>query len=457
MKQAELEGRVRDEWMPLWNTERDRLDRIDKWVRWDHDKPHQPRNSTQEYKELAARAQTPWLSLVVTSLVQELYVDGYRRADADNDSTAWSIWQANGFDARQVSLHRSAITYGVAYVTVIPGTTFTGETMPVLRAVSPRRMLALYNDPAEDDWPTLAMRCDPLTDGRLRVRVYDDRFIHEMTADEFGGKVELVGSTEHGVGVCPVVRYTNLLDLEGRTDGEVEPYISTAARIDQTTFDRLVVQRFSSWVVRTIAGMSIAETVDSTGETPQAAKLRLKVEDLLVAEDADTKFGSLPASPLDGFILAHESDIRALAAVSQTPAHELLGSLANLSAEALAAARASATAKKEERKITFGESHEQTLRLASWVAGDTVNAGDYEAQVRWRDTEIRSLAQAADALGKLATMLGVPAEMLWEKIPGFTQLDVERAKVLATQEGGLADMLRKLTGGIAPAAPAIGV
>ncbi len=172
--------------------------------------------------------------------------------------------------------------------------------------------------------------------------------------------------------------------------------------------------------------------------------MRLRVEDILVAEDPDTKFGSLPASPLTGFIEAHESDIKALAAVSQTPAHELLGSMANLSAEALAAARASQTAKIGERKITLGESHEQMLRLASWVAGDADGAADFEAQVRWSDTEIRSLSQAADALGKLASQLGVPPEMLWEKIPGFTQTDVETAKSIVMQQGGMDKLIREL-------------
>lgn len=441
MSEQEVLRRINNDLLPQFQTERERLDRIDRWVRWDHDRPHQPRNSTVEYKELAGRVQTPWLSLVVTSVVQGLIVDGYRRVDADDNSSAWDIWQANGFDRRQVSVHRAAITYGTSYVTVLPGITMSGGPMPALRGVSPREMMAFYKDPANDDWPTMALRVNQLPDGKRLIRLYDATDIYELVDSD------LVSITGHDIGVCPVVRYNNLLDLEGRADGEVEPYIATAGRIDQTTFDRLVVQRFSSWVVRTIAGMSLTETVDSTGETPQAAKMRLRVEDLLVAEDSDTKFGSLPASDLQGFIAAREADIRDLAAASQTPAHEMLGSLANLSAEALAAARASATAKISERKITLGESHEQMLRLASFVAGDLEGAADYTAQVRWRDTEIRSLSQAADALGKLATMIGVPVEMLWEKIPGWTDTDVERAKVLAQQDGGVASLLRELVGG----------
>jgi len=63
----------------------------------------------------------------------------------------------------------------------------------------------------------------------------------------------------------------------------------------------------------------------------------------------------------------------------------------------------------------------------------------------------RSLAQAADALGKMAQMLGVPVEMLWEQIPGWTEQDVERAKALAQQEGGMAALIQHLSMGAAPA------
>jgi len=251
----------------------------------------------------------------------------------------------------------------------------------------------------------------------------------------------------HGAGVCPVVRYTNRFDLEGRSAGEIEPFIPVLGKIDQTSFDRLVVQRFASWIVRTIAGMSVFDTAEATDSTTDQVKMRLKVEDMLVAEDPDTRFGSLPATPLDGFIRAHESDLTTLAAVSQTPAYELLGQLANLSAEALAAARASLTAKSDERKHTLGEQHEQLIRLGLHLAGDAEGAADFSAQVRWADTTIRSLAQAVDAYGKLTQMLGYPAEALWAKVPGMTQQDIDEAKVIAERGGILEDLLQRMTDG----------
>lgn len=444
--------------LPAFWVELRKLNRIDQWHRWDHPKPHSPQQSTREYDELSSRAQTPWLGLVVTAVAQALYVEGYRRADEPDNAQPWQWWQANGLDSRQIAVHRSALTYGQAYTLVLPGEDpITGEPMPIIRGISPRRMSAWWDDPSRDDHPRFAVEMSPAwvttEAGRRRgydVILYDDERVWRFQVGEGEGQqVKFITWDEHGIGICPVVRFANMLDLEGRADGEVEPFIPVAGRIDQTTFDRIVVQRFSSWVVRTISGMAKPESADDA----DAEKLRLKIEDILIAEDPDTKFGSLPATPLGGFIEAHDSDIRDLAAITQTPPHHLLGQIANLSAEALAAAEAGLSRKVEERKHSFGESWERTLRLSAWVMGDEEGAADTSAQVRWRDTESRSLAQTADALGKLAQMLGVPVEMLWEKIPGWTDQDVERAKVLVEQGGPLDALMRELTGGQTSAEP----
>lgn len=419
--------------MPGFLAERNRLDRIDKWYRWDHEDPHKPKQATAEYKELQKRSQTPWLGLVVTSVAQSLYVDGYRPRGSQENATAWDWWQINQLDSRQVPIHRAALAYGYSFATVLPGTLGFGTKAPVIRGHSPRRMFTVYDEPQHDDWPRFALVGDPVKrNGSMgwALKLYDDTNCYYLQSDSGGSDVTYIEYREHNLGICPVVRFANQLDLEGRTPGEVEPFIPLAARIDQTVFDRLVVQRFASWVVRTVAGMAKPDG----DEDAAAARLRLMVEDLLVAEDHETKFGHLPATPLDGFLKAVEDDIRQLAAVSQTPAYEMLGQMANLSAEALEAARASLSAKVEERQQSFGESHEQVFRLAAHVMGDDSAKRDYSAEVKWRDTKIRSLAQAADALGKLATLLQVPVQNLWEKIPGWTDQDVAAAKAARADE-----------------------
>lgn len=301
-------------------------------------------------------------------------------------------------------------------------------------------MIALYEDPANDEWPIVAAKVRRKPDGSYLVDVFDDEKVHHLRVMGLASSPSHDSEEIHDAQVCPVVRYANRFDLEGRAVGEVEPFIPLLGRIDQTVFDRLVVQRFASWIVRTIAGMDLSKTADANGVTVTQALQALKVNDFLTSPDKDTKFGSLPATPLDGFIKSEERDLTDLAAVSQTPAFEALGQMANMSAEALAAAKASQTAKSDEIKHGFGEMHEQLIRLGSHLAGDPDGAADFRSQVRWADTTIRSLAQAADAYGKLAQMLGVPAEVLWPKIPGFTQQDVDEAKVKAA-EGGAMDQL----------------
>lgn len=443
-------------YFPQWEKNRTDLSRVDRWYRGrlkPSEKPWIPRNPSAEYRELRDRSMTRWLQLVVTAVAQSLYVEGYRRADAEDNATAWRAWQANRMDWRQVAVHRGAVSLGLAYVTVLPGE-LNDEAMPVIRGVSAKNMIALYADPANDEWPLYAVSGETMTktsgEKVIRLTLLDDEAVY--TIDRDGDKLEYVTSEEHGVGVCPVVRFANMLDLDGRSEGEVEPYIDMAARIDQDTFDRLVVQRFAAWLLRWIAGMELADPdKDPTAdEKNRAMKAKIAVEDLLVFESPDTKAGAFPATPLDGFIAARDADIRDLAAVTQTPPHHLLGHVANLSAEALAAAEAGLTRKVNERKHSFGESWEQVLRTAAFLLGDEEGAEDFEAQVRWADTESRSLAQAADAIVKLA-QAGGPLELLAEKyLPDWTQADQERLRQLLEDGDAFAQLLGQLQGAAEP-------
>lgn len=428
---------VKDTLLPAYKKERERLDRIDLWYRWKQEDPKLPPRATPELKRLLELAKTPWLGLVVTTVAQTLLVDGYRSPENPKNSAPWATWNANDMDSRQVPIHYAALAYGQSYMSVLPGAALDGSPRSVMRGVSPRKMISMYADEVEDDWPMYALRVEKNRPDEWLSRVYDEEAIYFVSISSGGDKVEFVDSKEHGAGVCPIVRYANRLDLDGRTDGEVEPFIGVAGRINKTQFDRLLTQHFSSWKVRTVAGMAEPEGEEEANR----AKLKLRQDDLLVAEDPDTKFGTLDETPLDGFISAYESDIEALAAVSQTPSHNLTGKMVNLSAEALAAARAQLDQKSGERRTTFGKSHGQALRLAAALEGDEVGAQDMAARVTWQDTSIRSMAQAVDALGKAATMLQIPPQALWGRIPGVTKSDVDEWLTMMTGDtlGALAD------------------
>lgn len=435
LSEVDATGLVKNRLLPDLQTERSRLDAIDKWYRWEQDEITLPQTATKELRSLAQLARTPWLGLVVTTVAQTMFVDGFRSPAADDDLPGWGLWLENGLDARQVAIHRAMLAYGTSYMTILPAKRPDGSPTALMRGVSPRRMLAWFDDPIEDDWPVYAVQ-----DRGKTVRLFDDEAIYEFRRVGKDGALDLTDVAAHVAQVCPVTRYTNQFDLDGRSPGEVEPHIPLAKRINKTVYDRLLAQHFGSWTVRTVAGMAAPDD----DEDKVRKKLQLRQDDILIAEDPDTKFGTLPPTPLDGLLNAAESDIRALAAATQTPVHALVGDLINLSAEALASARATADAKSAERKITAGRSHTQALRLASFLAGDVVSASDPMAHVTWQDTSIRSLAQAADGLGKIAQMLGVPQRGLWPMIPGVTRSQVAVWEQMADDAFGTEDVLRAL-------------
>lgn len=419
---------VNDLLWPAYIQQRQHLWEIDRWYRWEHPDVHAPRHAKPEHRKLIELSKTPWLGLVVSVVSQSMFADGYRSKDTNADAGIWKTWQANKFDMRQVAIHRAALAYGYSFVTVLPGKAADGSNMAAMRGVSPLNMTAVYGDLAEDDWPIWGMRVfRDQPGGGFAVRVYDETDVHYLSSGPGGTDLKYIQPRAHGAGVCPVVRYSNQLDLNGRSVGEVEPFIPIAARINKTDYDRLVTQHFASWKIRYATGMERPETDDAAAQ----AAFQLSQKDFLIAESPDAKFGTLDASSLADFIAAKQDDVETLAAVTQTPTHSLTGQMINLSADALAAARAQLELKVGERKVSFGESHAQSLRLAAQLQGDPAAATDVLSRITWQDTSVRSLSAAVDALGKAATMLSVPVQALWPLIPGVSKEDVDEWKALA--------------------------
>lgn len=426
--------------LKLRDSEQERLNKIQRYMCGKHDSVYVPRGARAEYRWLIERARVNILPLVVTVVAQNMYVDGYRPAGGDENAAPWTVWQANRMDARQHGIHRSVLTYGAAYAVVMPG-----KPVPVITPFSPRRMTALYADPVNDEWPIFAVedRLENTAKGQRRVvRVYDDRARYTLVGAADGSQLAPDGDRwvmSHNLGVCPVVRYVNTADLDGDgVVGEVEPLIDTQDQLNMTTFNLLMAQQYAAFRQRWVTGM--APPLDEQGNAMEP--FRSRVDGLFVAEDVDTKFGEFGATDLKGYLDSRESTIRHVATLSQVPPYHLLGQMVNLSAEALAAARDGLDRKTDERESLCGEGHEQMLRLVGLASGDTVAWEDTAAQVVWRDTSARSLAQTVDALGKLVTMLGVPPQELWEKIPGVTQTDVERWKTAASE----GDAMNRLNG-----------
>ena len=231
-----------------------RLSLIHEWVKNRAQDIYVPESATAEYRKLVDQARFNILPLLVSSLAQNLFVDGYRPAGRNDNAAVWGIWQANRMDARQSGLYRSALKYGYSYATVLPAAADAEDDDPVITPWSPRRMTALYADPISDEWPEYAVSVGiprPVLDGAsptqmvTDITVYDASHTYsfeapaEMVTPAVNGNYsqylpfeglaidpEKVTVAEHGLDVCPVVRYLDSYgDLDDGSDGVVEPML----------------------------------------------------------------------------------------------------------------------------------------------------------------------------------------------------------------------------------------
>lgn len=413
-----------------------RLRRFSRYVRGRQTPPWLPDSAETEYREIARKSASNWLDLVVRATAQGLHVDGYGDRAPDKGSDLWAMaWQANSMDANQHALHRAVLTLGYSYLIVLPSD--DGVSM---RPEAATNLFAVYDDPF-DEWPRHAIR----QVAKNRFEFYDADAVYTIVGNLTGAPT--VTEAPHGLGVCPIVKMQNQLDLLGEPMGEIEPVIPIQDRIVDATFTLQMVAKYGAFPQRWIAGIDTTqplrdadgEVVTDTAGNATYPQIKAYVDHILTASDADTKFGQFAAADLRQYVDALEAHIRHLAAITQTPPHYLLGSLVNLSAEALAAAESGLMRKIRDRRETLGEGYEQAMRLAALILGDEEAAADESSQIHWQDVESRSLAQVADAMVKLATV-GVPLQMLLDMIPGWSKQDVEKATDLI-ERGGPIDRL----------------
>lgn len=473
------------------------LQKLDRYWRGEHDLPYHPETANEEFKKLASECVSNWMGLLVQTPVQAMFVDDFRRGEHDTpkeeavtdvfsqDRTAdgvasgeeatagaetfeWQHWQRSLCDARQSTWYSSALAYGHSFV-VTEKDEKHGKS--VTRGLSSLRTAAVYDDPANDIAPLAALHVkrrltrftakggEKLEEPGVML-LWDEEY--KYTIHETGRGLEVAYQEPHGASECPVTRFAASVDLDGRTTGVIQPMIPLQDRINQTVFDLLVAQSYSSFKVRWITGMApptervkvmlkddqgndvidaltgepvvdgFVDKLDSNGN-PIPIDLNVRANRIMFAEDKDVKMGSFDETPLGGYIESIDMSIRHLAAISQTPPHYLLGQIANISAEALQSAEISLSRKIELLRKSFGECIERFFRVAREIDGAPVSEDDFSGEVKWRDMEGKSLSSVGDALLKLK-MVGVPEKALWTMIPGRTSQELQHWAILHEEE-----------------------
>lgn len=393
------------------------------------------------------RSQTNFLPLLLDVYSQSMKLDNYLSSKTKETASPWVWWQRNKMAARQTGIIRSVLAYGAAYTSVLPSMNpMGGEKGAFVRALSPRQMTCLYGDPIEwtpgetpvdDDWPIMALEIKGAA-----IRLYDEESVHFIGVENVPQSTlgwtdpTLYGSADnfkylearpHNVGVCPIVRYRDRWLLDGEEQyGIVEPLINIQARIDETTYEMSAAQYFTAFTQRWVAGWRPRDEAEALAQI---------AGDVWYFSDKETKVGTFEAGDTKNYVESGDSARRDFAAIGQVPPQALgINALSNISEATLAGLESGKERKSAEIQTALGESFEQLFRTCAHITGDKTAAEDFDAEVKWQDATARSFAQTVDGLGKLKEMLGIPEEILWEDIPGWTKTKVDRAVELRNSQ-----------------------
>ena len=435
------------------------MDVLQRYADGDHDDPLVAERASRAFRRILGLSKTNLTGLVVEATAERLAVQGFRFGDnPDADADAWRIWQTSDFDADSETAIIAALTFGRAFVSVEPT-----DDGPRLYAEDPRQVIVAYQ-PGNRRIRTAALKewTDDWT-GQQQATLYLPERVYKFRQDP-AGTVE-VGASGDGtatrwtlrgpvesnpLGEVPFLELRNRARIDGEVMSEIEDILDTQDRANHIALNALIAAEYGAFRQKWATGLEIPR---DPGTGLPVEPFDVAVNRILIAEDPESRFGDFNATDLDPYINLFESTVRHMAAVSRTPASYLLGQLANLSAEALAAAEAGLVKKAARRAKGYESAFEGAMRLAFRSMGDPRGFA-VTAETVWANMEIKSWAQAADAAVKLTQAGVIPPQQAREDL-GYSETQRQRMDAWAADADSLSALtatLEQQVNGFAPTA-----
>ncbi|MGW2742365.1 phage portal protein [Streptomyces sp. NPDC001450] len=436
-----------------------RLRRRQKWLDewWQYYRgrpplPELPKNAEAAFIDFQRKSRTNFCGLIANASVHRLLALGVTGPDGTPDDNASRWWQANRLDSRQKLVWRCSMAQSVGYMLVGPHPTRTevnGRPSPLITPEHPTECVVEY-DP-ETGEPLVGLKAwHNDIDGYGYARVYyDDRSFPYRTTDVCGGRRlpwgpeswqylgQSDGGEPHDLGRMPLIEFARMPDLGEHPEPEFACVLDSQDRVNAGILNRMAASRYSGFRQKWVKGHKFAKRRTDTGLTVVEQPFVPGPNTVWVSEGEAAQFGQLDATDLSGFLKEHESDVRDMLIVSQTPAYYFASDLINISADTVAALDVMHVAKVREHIAAFGEGLEDVMSLAAAQAGVT---DDYtEATVRWADPQYLSPAVMADAATKLKAV-GYPLDVIAERL-GETPQQVRRITAGAASAALLAASL----------------
>jgi hypothetical protein len=376
-----------------------------------------------------------WVQVVADAPVERLTVTGVMPTGATQaDPELWRVWQENGLDADSQLGFLGAVNSGRAFVLVwgdpedpeTPQVTFEDASQCIV-AYEPgsrrNRIAALKRwEDGGDDYATLYLADEVWKFKRARSGQAQKSTGLQDVDDELK-KWELRDSGEepnpqpNPLGVVPMVELLNRPTLVGEPVSDISGVIAIQDAVNLLWAQLFTTSDYASFPTRIVLGAErpVVPVLDASGtivgERPvDMEKFAVDRVQFFTGDNVRTEEWS--AANLNAYAEIIETAVGHIAAQTRTPAHYLIGKMANLSGDALIAAETGLVKRVDEKQLWFGQALREVFRLIALAQGDEVKAEAISGgRVLWADAQSRSQAQLTDALLKLKT-LGFPFEFL---------------------------------------------
>ncbi|WP_286199266.1 phage portal protein [Mycobacterium sp. ELW1] len=379
--------------------------------------------------------------VAITALTERLRLNGF------DGAPVWDELLALDYDTLADTLHREALLQGEAFCLVWADdhgnptiTIESGDSVAVKRDDVTRQIVAGIKQ--------VSVKTTPATQGHTDAWIYQaDTVEHwRSNAPGGGGEFELIETVPNGLGVVPIVAFTNadLLPsawrdtpyLEYSGESEIQPLKCLIDGLAKTVADLAVAQEYTARPRRWATGIELTEepvtdedgnpVIGEDGEpVTQTVNPIPEGNRAMLAEDPQARFGQLDGANLEGFRTAVDIWVQSLMTVGAIPSHMCGITTANPStSEAMQASEAGLTARSESKAKMFSRSHELVARLV-YAVSHGVDPNAVAVRALWGPFDVRSEAAAADAAVKLFSSRLLSREATLARL-GFSQEQIER-------------------------------
>lgn len=352
-----------------------------------------------------------WPRVGVDALDGRLAVDTIRYSDGSNPSELLEMWRANQLWHESQLVHLDALIYGHSFMAVGSGDCGTADCPPLITVESPMDMTVDYDVRARASRAGLRLFSD---EGELPgATLYLPDSTISLLETENGW--EIVDRDDHGLGVVPIVRFSNrqrTAQRVGKSEITTEVMSITDAAC-RTLLGMEVSREFFAAPQRYILGASEGAFEDQEGNPVGAWDTYIgRVLGLERDEDGNLpQVGQFAAGDPSAFTRVVDLYARIMSSLMSVPPQMLGYTTDNpASADAIRSAQDSLVTKAERRQRLFGTPHADALRLGLLMKHGDIPESARSIDIMWRNPATPTLAAQSDAAVKLVQAGIIPAD-----------------------------------------------